>query len=109
MGGNNKIAKYTDENFKTSSLEPQGQFHPNLAQIFLGGGKSWGFHKWEPFNSQKGENTFSHLINVALRKCVYTPVSSYDGVTSLCWCSSVSEARKVFVYVNGGTDAAWDA
>ena len=35
-----------------------------------------------------------------------TPVSSYDGVTSLCRCSSVSEMRKVFVYVNGGTDAA---
>ena len=35
-----------------------------------------------------------------------TPVSSYDGVTFLCRCSSVSEVRKVFVYVNGGTDAA---
>ena len=35
-----------------------------------------------------------------------TPVSSYDVVTSLCWCSSVREARKVFVYVNGGADAA---
>ena len=34
------------------------------------------------------------------------PVSSYDVVTSLCLYSSVSEARKVFVYVNGGTDAA---
>ena len=33
-----------------------------------------------------------------------TPVSSYDGVTSLCRCSSISEVRKVFVYVNGGTD-----
>ena len=29
--------------------------------------------------------------------------------TSLCRCSSLSEARKVFVYVNGGTDAAVDA
>ena len=40
-----------------------------------------------------------------------TPVSSYDGVTSLCWCSSVGEARKVFVlvFVNGGTDEALDA
>ena len=38
-----------------------------------------------------------------------TPVSSYDVVTSLCSYSSVSEARKVFVYVNGGADAAWDA
>ena len=38
-----------------------------------------------------------------------TPVSSYDVVTSLCSYSSVSEARKVFVYVNGGTDAAQDA
>ena len=28
-------------------------------------------------------------------------VSSYDGVASLCRCSSVSEVRKVFVYVNG--------
>ena len=37
-----------------------------------------------------------------------TPVSSYDEVTSLCRCSSVSEARKAFVYVNGGTDAAYD-
>ena len=35
-----------------------------------------------------------------------TPVSSYDWITSLCGCSSVSEARKVFVYINGGTDAA---
>ena len=35
-----------------------------------------------------------------------TPVSSYDVVTSLCSYSSVSEVRKVFVYVNGGTDAA---
>ena len=35
-----------------------------------------------------------------------TPVSSYDGFTSLCWRSSVNEARKVFVNVNGGTDAA---
>ena len=41
--------------------------------------------------------------------CTNSPVSSYDGVISLCWCSSVSEARKVFVYVNGETDAAWDA
>ena len=31
------------------------------------------------------------------------------GFPSLCRCSSVSEARKVFVYVNGGTDAAWGA
>ena len=38
-----------------------------------------------------------------------TPVSSYDRVTSLCRCSSVIEARMVFVYVNGGTDAALDA
>ena len=32
-----------------------------------------------------------------------TPVSSYDRprVSSLCRCSSVSEARKIFVYVNG--------
>ena len=30
-----------------------------------------------------------------------TPVSSYDGVTSLCRCSSVSEVKNVFVYVNG--------
>ena len=36
-----------------------------------------------------------------------TSVSSYDGVTSFC--SSVSEARKVFVWVSSGTDAAWDA
>ena len=35
-----------------------------------------------------------------------TSVSSYNRVTSLCKCSSVSEVRKVFVYVNGGTDAA---
>ena len=35
-----------------------------------------------------------------------TPVSSYDVVTSLCSYSSISEVRKVFVYVNGGTDAA---
>ena len=34
------------------------------------------------------------------------PVSSYDGVTSLCWCSSINEARKVFICVYGGTDAA---
>ena len=43
------------------------------------------------------------------RRVSNTPVSSYDEVTSLCMCSSFSEARKVFVYVNGGTDAAWDA
>ena len=40
---------------------------------------------------------------------VNTPVSRYDEVTFLCRCSSVSEARKVFIYVSGGTDAAWDA
>ena len=34
------------------------------------------------------------------------PVSSYNEVTSLCRCSPVSEARKVFVYVNGGTYTA---
>ena len=34
------------------------------------------------------------------------PVSSYDGVTSLCRCSSVIEARKVLVYVNDGTEAS---
>ena len=38
-----------------------------------------------------------------------TPVSSYDGVVFLCMCSSVSEVRKVFVYVIGGTGAAWKA
>ena len=27
MGDNNKIAKYTEEIFKTSSPEPQGQFY----------------------------------------------------------------------------------
>ena len=32
-----------------------------------------------------------------------TPVSSYERVTFLCRCSSVIEARMVFVYVNGGT------
>ena len=37
------------------------------------------------------------------------PVLSYDRVTSLCRCSSVSEARMAFVYVNGGTDGTWDA
>ena len=36
-----------------------------------------------------------------------TPVSSCDEVTSLCRCSSVSEVRKMYVYVNGGKDAAW--
>ena len=35
-----------------------------------------------------------------------TPVYSYDGITSLSRCSSVSEARKAFVYVNGGSDDA---
>ena len=35
-----------------------------------------------------------------------TPVSSCDEVTSLCRYSSVSEVRKMYVYVNGGTDAA---
>ena len=34
------------------------------------------------------------------------PVSSYNEVTSLCRCSPVSEARKVFVYVNCGTYTA---
>ena len=38
-----------------------------------------------------------------------TPVSSYDGVISVCLCSSVNEVRKVFVYVNDGADAARDA
>ena len=38
-----------------------------------------------------------------------TPVLSYDGVTPLCRCSFVNETRKVFVYVNGGTDKALDA
>ena len=46
--------------------------------------------------SNKGHESSGHQGN--------TPVSSYDGFTSLRWCSSVSEARKVFVYVNGGTD-----
>ena len=44
-----------------------------------------------------------------MSKAHNTPVSSYDGDSSLCRFSSVIEARKVFVYVNGGTDAAWDA
>ena len=37
------------------------------------------------------------------------PLLIYDGVNSLSKCSSISEVRKVFDYVNGGTDAAWDA
>ena len=49
------------------------------------------------------------IFLVERRGGVNTPVSSYDGVTSLCRCSSVSEVRKVFVYVNGGTDAALGA
>lgn len=35
-----------------------------------------------------------------------TPVSSYDRVSSLCRYSSVSEARRVFVYLNVWTDTA---
>ena len=34
---------------------------------------------------------------------ILTQVLSYDGVTSLCICSSESKERKVIVYVNGGT------
>ena len=34
-----------------------------------------------------------------------TPVSSYDGVTSLCMCSSVNEGKKVYVFVRSGTNA----
>ena len=35
--------------------------------------------------------------------------AGFDRVTSLCRGSSVIEARMVFAYVNGGTDAALDA
>ena len=45
-----------------------------------------------------------YLKQSIIRKFI-TPVSSYDVVTSLCSYSSISEARKVFVYVNGETDA----
>ena len=34
------------------------------------------------------------------------PVSTYDGITSLCGYSSRGEVWKVFTYVHGGTDAA---
>ena len=51
---------------------------------------------------------WNHICSCGLM-LANTPISSYDGVTSLCWCSSVSKARKVFVYVNGGTDEPWDA
>ena len=37
-----------------------------------------------------------------------TQVPSSDIITSLCGYSSVSEAWKVFVYVNGGASAIWD-
>ena len=59
-------------------------------------------------NSQQNMRTFSCLFfpiffSIPL---LNTPVSSYDGVSIFF---SVNEARKVFVYENGGTDAAWDA
>ena len=38
-----------------------------------------------------------------------TQVPSSDIITSLCGYSSVSEAWKVFVYVNGGASAIRDA
>ena len=38
-----------------------------------------------------------------------TQVPSSDVITSLCGYSSVSETRKVFVYVNGGASAIGDA
>ena len=38
-----------------------------------------------------------------------TQVSSSDVITSLCGYSSVNEAWKVFVYVNGGASAIGDA
>ena len=38
-----------------------------------------------------------------------TQVPSSDIITSLCGYSSVSEAWKVSVYVNGGACAIWDA
>ena len=44
--------------------------------------------------------------NVKVVHCCNTPILSYNRVTSLCQCSSVIEARNVFVYVNGGADAA---
>ena len=37
------------------------------------------------------------------------PISSYDEVTSLSTCFSISEEREVNVYVNVGTDAEIDA
>ena len=44
-----------------------------------------------------------NILNISLLK---TPVSSYDGVTSVCSCSFISEARTLFAYVNDGRDAA---
>ena len=38
-----------------------------------------------------------------------TQVPSSDVITSLCGYSSVNEAWKVFVYVNGGASAIGDA
>ena len=46
------------------------------------------------------------FYSIKIKRGHNTPVSSYDKVTSLCRCSSVNEARKVFIYVNGGTDVA---
>ena len=57
----------------------------------------------DPRLTSQREKTFG---NVKVVHCCNTPVLSYNKVTSLCQCSSVIEARKVFVYVNREIDAA---
>ena len=49
------------------------------------------------------------LILTWLRLRYNTQVPSSDVITSLCGYSSVNEAWKVFVYVNGGASAIGDA
>ena len=53
--GDNEIAKYIDDILKSSSLEPLGQFQPNLAQSILG---RWGLK----FVQMKGHSLFQGEI-----------------------------------------------
>ena len=78
------------------------QFQPNLAQSILG----WRRFK---FVQMKGHALFQGEILMKYQNTFNTQVPSSDVITSLCWYSFVSEAWKVFVYVNGGASARGEA
>ena len=50
-----------------------------------------------------------HAFSKHYRNTVNAQVPSSDVITSLCGYSSVNEAWKVFVHVNGGESAIGDA